>query len=797
MNHRSYAATLASNAANAPDQELLKTAPNRKQIASIEVEIAIGESFRSFDPEVFIKEEREKVVQSLESKVSHTYLPHLFDKDIKRLEKTYVILKSDLRSSLDGYHLFLRVEKKPHIDKIEWEGNTHLSSRTINDLPVKEGEIFDFSSLVGARRHIEALYRKKGFYEPQVEAKTAPSTKAGHINLLFEIKEGGMGFIRSIEFEGVTSKEIAPIQKKLYTQVRGFFNTLLSMGGWYVQEMVEADRATIAEFFQDAGYVDVQVTAKKVTSLDPKAPGVAITFVINKGPIYRVGELEIDQSESEYQFSAKELAKLIKISKGDLYSPSKVNKASNALSKSLGSKGYYEAFASITPVLSDAQEVASLVVKIYSGKKYHVGMIHVTGNHITRPRVVLHELLVAPGAPYNTPAITASERRLKRTELFEQVHITAKDAPSASSDGKNYKDLVVDVEEADGFGKFAFRVGASNRDLGHVGFEIADRNFYLGGIKRLPKQGIEALRGNGEYVSANIQIAQRSLQHNLSWTYPYVAESPWTLSLNFDKGFYRDQKSYDNHKEGATAQITRTLGPFTTLRFYTALRNDKVKIRSDASEEISASIQGQQKFSGPMLSANTSLSYNSADDPFFATKGTRTKSSLGVSKILNKNITYANLVQENALYLKLNHDFTLKFKGDLRFLLPFGKKDASELPINSKFLIGGESTLRGYGYRSVGPYYVEDQAQGGISVAAGSVELMYRINEMMGLFAFYDVASISDQRFSLERPYHSAGYGFRVNIAKRMPLTIGMGYPFRVEHPTQNEGFFFEVGGTF
>ncbi len=73
------------------------------------------------------------------------------------------------------------------------------------------------------------------------------------------------------------------------------------------------------------------------------------------------------------------------------------------------------------------------------------------------------------------------------------------------------------------------------------------------------------------------------------------------------------------------------------------------------------------------------------------------------------------------------------------------KDDAfSEIPASMRFFVGGDSSVRGYAYRSRGPEDENGDVIGGDSLLVGSVEVEYSLSDDWGLAVFYDVGSAFD-----------------------------------------------------
>ena len=772
------------------DSEIVSTGQTSQRYNIINIEVEVSD----WQNTPLDKNEINKVLSIMESKRDHPYFPHILDKDLKKISQSYEVVSSALKESSKGYTLQLSVRKRQRISEIVFEGSKQLSSKLFTDLPVASGDLYDRASVLSAQRKLIDIYRKKGYSSVSISHTLQPSIKQGQVDLRFDIQEGVFSAITQVNFIGISKNDASQLRKNLITRERTFFRYLTSTGGWYVEEGLEHDLLSITRAMQAKGYVDA-VVDPRIESTDT---GLKITFYVTPGPQYFLGNFVVDLALSDYPFTDRQVLQIAQFKKGSVYSPEELALGSERLATFLGIKGYTAARVSITPRIDEADpQKVDLHFTVISGEKSHVGLVHFSGNHVTKPRVVLHELLLVPGGVLDTKALSVSEKRLLNTQLFSKVHITTRDSEQPLDDLKNYKDIVVDLEEKDGVGKFAFSFGASSTDLGYIAFEIAEPNFNSQGFSQIPRKGISALRGNGEYISAKVNISQKSLLHDIKWTYPYLFESPWTFSLKLDKGNHREQASYDLNRQGITLQFFHSPRSHSQISLYTSLRHDTVKIRAPESDAVTDAIRDQENFNGPKATIGTGYQIQKIDHPIFPTRGLRSKSDLALSRILNKNITYAHLSQESSLYIPLFAKSTLKLRGDLHAVIPFGSVDANSMPISTKLLLGGDGNMRGFSNQSLGGSYINGHPQGGLTLCYGSVEFLYKFFPEAGFFIFSDNGMVSEGRVTFNTPYHSLGYGVRLSLMGRFPLSIGMGYPLKVDHSTQESNFFFELGGHF
>jgi len=68
---------------------------------------------------------------------------------------------------------------------------------------------------------------------------------------------------------------------------------------------------------------------------------------------------------------------------------------------------------------------------------------------------------------------------------------------------------------------------------------------------------------------------------------------------------------------------------------------------------------------------------------------------------------------------------------------------------------------------------------------------------MLDLFVFFDGGSVSLKRFDIPEIRMSYGFGGRLELANRIPIILGMGFPINPESKDDIKRFFISMGGQF
>jgi outer membrane protein insertion porin family len=97
------------------------------------------------------------------------------------------------------------------------------------------------------------------------------------------------------------------------------------------------------------------------------------------------------------------------------------------------------------PLLSMFSDNRSAVVQVRlaEGDQYFLGKISLTGNTKTRPEVILREMKITTGEPYNPELVRQSEEDIELLGLFTSVDLVA----TPAVDQSHTKNIAIVVQE--------------------------------------------------------------------------------------------------------------------------------------------------------------------------------------------------------------------------------------------------------------------------------------------------------------------------------------------------------------
>lgn len=271
--------------------------------------------------------------------------------------------------------------------------------------------------------------------------------------------------------------------------------------------------------------------------------------------------------------------------------------------------------------------------------------------------------------------------------------------------------------------------------------------------------GFEDRRVNRSGHRAKVELEDSEIKTELQMTYTVPLERPATERLAF-KGQWTDEQKGDtvSRKSEVGVSVSKS---FARLRQTTYLDY----------EHENTDQPGVATVVSNLLVPGASLAYTETDAPLFVRRGQRV--SVDVHGAHEGLISDATFLQYG-LAAKLVRSF-----GSSRFITRASYAstliaDATELPASQRLFAGGDQSVRGYGYESIGPTDATGNVVGGTQSASASVELDRLFTKQWGAAVFVDAGDAVDDT-PLD-PKIGAGVGVRWLSPIGM-LRVDVGFP--------------------
>ena len=447
-------------------------------------------------------------------------------------------LFQDVRISQSGGRIVVGVLENPVINRIAFEGNRKVRDEQLKgEIQSKERGTLSRPLVQSDVQRLVEVYRRGGRFDIHIEPKIIELPNS-RVDLVFEISEGQKTDIKTILFVGNRAYSSYRLKDEIKTAQTGFF-AFLQTTNIYDPDRIEADRELLRRFYLKHGYIDVRVVSA-VGVYDPGQNGFVVTFTIEEGQQYRIGNIDVRSTIPT--LDPRLVRTRLRMSGGDVYNAEAIEKTVEDMTIEAAKQGF--AFATVRPGADRNPQALTinLVFTVDEGQRAYIERINIRGNSKTRDYVIRREFDVAEGDAYNRALINRAERRLKNLNFFKNVKITSE--PGSAPDR-----VVVNVDvEEQSTGEISLAGGYSTSDGPLAEASIGERNLF----------------GLGLASKISVSYGQYSKGAAFSFVEPYLLG--YRLALGVD--IYGKQQLPTHY----ISYQTDTLG--AGLRLGVALRED-------------------------------------------------------------------------------------------------------------------------------------------------------------------------------------------------------------------------------
>lgn len=759
------------------------------------------------------------------------YDPAVTRADLQRLDRVAGFGRVEAtvqRVSDGGVIVTFTVDNEPVIADVAPVGNSVFTDQKIGDITsVLIGSPVDRFEVDRAARRIEEMYREKGYYLAQVTPDLDELEETGI--LYFRIREGQKLKIHDIRFEAVEGR-LSFSASQLRSAIRTRAVSLLEKGR-LDESVLNDDVEALAGFYRDRGYRDVKV-GRHVT-YSPNGREAIVTFVVDEGPVYTLRDIIVyypdlarvyptreeavasmregesllvlaggaDARIAVYPygvFAPDQVAGLLQIKRGDVYSADKLRNSADLIRDKLRSIGYIDARVELSQKLDPDRPLVDLLLEIRQGDRFLQGEINITGNSITQDRVIRRELTVAPDRPIDGPGLAKSRERIANTRLFQtppgpRISIIDEDPMYPG-----YRNVLIEVEETN-TGSFEAG-GAISSDLGVAArIAITQRNFDLfdtpSSFKELFSRS--AFRGGGQTLSFEASPGDRVQSFGLSLLEPAVLDSDYWARGDL---FFRNRiySEYDEARYGGGVSVGRRFGS----RWVGSLRTrvewiDPSDIDPDSPVDFFA-VEDRNM----LTSVGVEVSRTTFDNRFFPSRGNRIEFSVAQAGALGGDFDFTHLSAGYEVYVPIYRDFyenstVLSFKTEVNYI----PQDPDSVPFYERIYRGGRS-FRGFDVRAVSPVGIRaDTGEVGNDPVGGvwgfflGTEIRQPVYEdIVSIVGFVDSGTVSNE-IGFQQYRLSVGFGVRIKweALSAVPIAFDFGFPIFKEDTDDARLFSFFV----
>jgi outer membrane protein insertion porin family len=141
----------------------------------------------------------------------------------------------------------------------------------------------------------------------------------------------------------------------------------------------------------------------------------------------------------------------------------------------------------------------------------------------------------------------------------------------------------------------------------------------------------------------------------------------------------------------------------------------------------------------------------------------------------------------------------VRLRGNMQFIQTLTGTHPRDMPIDERLFMGGESSLRGYRFNTVGPKFDDHyhSNRGGMSSILLSADYNQYLFKKLDAFVFFDAGNAYWKQLYLGQLRYTAGYGLKLKVLGNAPIILGIGHPLNPQHKRDVKHFFVSLGTAF
>jgi outer membrane protein insertion porin family len=684
------------------------------------------------------------IKQQLRSKAGNPLNEEDITADIKAIFKMglFVDVSASVTAEPQGKVITFTVVEKELISEIRLIGNKALDKDDImGAMTVKTRQSLNQEKIKEDIQKIKALYDTKGYYNAEITDRLEKDDQKDMV-LILDIKENNRVYIRSITFEGNEAFSTKELVKMMTTTERTLLGFIMDTGILQTQQLKQ-DIQKLNAFYFNNGFINSQI-GEPVITYDAK--GIYIKIIVKEGKRFKIGKAEI--SGDYLEKPRTDLSAQLKTKTGNNYDREAILKDIEMMTIAANDEGYAHADVNPKIVTHEKEQLVDVDFQLAKGELVHIARISISGNTITRDKVIRRQLSIVEGDLYSSSKLKNSYAGLNQLRYFEEVDFQTEKAPD------NKMDINIRVKEKN-TGMFMVGAGYSAVDQAVIMAQVVQQNFL----------------GYGQTLSLKASLGSTTNNYELSFTEPWLFDLPLWCKADIWK-YTKEYDSYTLNTQGGGVTLGYPIwNRITGYVGYKLSMDDIQDVESTASSYIMAQ-EGKRTTS----SMTFTLAYDTTNDNMFPSKGIKASASVQhAGTPLGGNTNFTKYSGVLAGYYPLFWDIVFGAKGRIGYLQNNDDRD-EDLPIYERYVLGGINSLRGLRY--VGPTNPgTSDVIGGTTMLSFSLELVFPLIKDAGMkgVLFYDAGNTWNGGYYVDDLRMTCGAGIRW-YSPIGPLRLEYGY---------------------
>jgi translocation and assembly module TamA len=516
----------------------------------------------------------------------------------------------------------------------------------------------------------------------------------------------------------------------------------------FAKQAEEKTRTALEPF----GYYNTMVTV----TVEPAGERYRLLVRVVPGEPARLTGIKVTVvgSGSEEK-SLHRLVATFPLNRGDVLLHQRYEEAKAALKIRAQELGYLDAEFSRHEIrVAQSATTATIDLVLDTGEMFYFGATSIQGAPDYPDRFLGRHLTYKPGEPFSYPRLGETQRNFTNSERFKEVIITPE-----KQDAEAFR-VPVTIQLTAG-PRFSLRPGIGYGTDTGARFTVRYRDLNMFHL--------------GHELFSNLYIAER-LQGLVTG---YIVPSPRDVRTSTTLQLNLQQEETSTYASRILALELARNRSFDTGKLGT------VYVRTQYEDYT----VGAENSTARLLLPGLRFSDDRYDNPIRPRRGFRYALELrGTHQLLGSDTKLVQILAQGSHLLPLPWRLSLHTRANVGATLL--NDPIKDIPPSLRFFTGGDQSVRGYSYKSLGPRDASGKVVGGTQLLTGSIELERALFKDWGVSIFYDVGNAFNS-FSSVSLFKGAGVGLHY-YSSVGALNLSVARPLGVDNPSFH--FHFTVG---
>ena len=532
----------------------------------------------------------------------------------------------------------------------------------------------------------------------------------------------------------------------------------------------KTDLDRLRRFYESEGYYKNRITYDLLVDETRGLVSPQVYVEENRPVVVSQVTVEID-AESQNQDYPPPLPEKLPLERGEIFKEQEYQDGELLLRNYLMDHGHAHTKTQRRADVNVIEDQVHIRYSARPGPKTVFGETEIKGTDQVEPYLILRELAFEPGEIFSLTKIRESRQQILALDLFSALRIN----PRESVENSTVVPLEVQVSEKPPR-QIGLGLGYSTEEDFIVSLDWRHQN-WLGDGRRLSIRGkYSSIIATGVIDFVQPHFLDRRNQAGLNLRH----------DLEEEETFHRNATRFSGRLEHRFSP--RLLG-FIGYR----IENNQLTDVAPATPQALGDIRTKGILTGPSLG----LVWNSTDDLFQPTRGEVVSFNADQGgAVWGGGYEFFKLTGEAKKYIALGWETILAGRLKLGVADAIGSR--KNYPLFERFFSGGQSSVRGFERRRLGPLNSADEPLGGLSLIEGSVEVRRPVWREVGGALFVDFGQVSLKPFDIPINDVRFSTGFGLSYTTPVgPLRLDIGFPFNPPHGDRPWQIHFSVGAAF